>query len=561
MVEDRVPEGIGDYRVVARLGEGGQGSVFLGESPDGQRVAIKMLHARYAADADTRRRFLREAEVAARVAAFCTARVIGTGLVAERPYIVSEYVPGPSLDELVKRDGPRTGSGLERLAVSTLTALASIHSAGIVHRDFKPSNVILGPEGPVVIDFGIARAIDHVTSNTSLLGTPAYMSPEQLSAETLTPASDMFSWAGTMVFAASGRIPFSGAVVPAILHAILHAEPEVSAVPGPLRPLVLACLAKDPTARPAAAHVLRDLTGRANTSGYDNRVAPAGGAGRPTPTIQLQGRHDTDPVAPPQGHRAPRRRTPWIKITIAVAVSAAAVTAGVVFSPSLLGGPVTAEPSKSQTQQAQAPLPPVLDLAAFPKVDGFDEFAGDTSGRYTVYQPFPDEQKPEISVGGGRFSGSGSAPFFALVAGPSAPSSGRAVSIVTVGGLAGSGETEDSLFAGWVKDRSNYVTVWYNNTRQTSGIDVRLNGEFVHVPNEIPLRLSPGDRLALEMTDQSVTAYAEQADTWQRLHSIAIPLLFTTGQERQRYHYGFGLRGTTGTISVTGTEGRSAAQG
>ncbi|WP_327586454.1 serine/threonine protein kinase [Nonomuraea sp. NBC_00507] len=262
-----------------RVHPSGQGSVFLGESPDGQRVAIKMLHARYAADADTRRCFLREAEVAARVAAFCTARVIGTGLVAERPYIVSEYVPGTSLDELVKRDGPRTGSGLERLPVSTLTALASIHSAGIVHRDFKPSNVILGPEGPVVIDFGIARAIDHVTSNTSLLGTPAYMSPEQLSAETLSPASDMFSWAGTMVFAASGRIPFSGVVVPAILHAILHAEPEVSAVPGPLRPLVLACLAKDPTARPAAAQVLRDLTGRTNTGGYDNRVAPAGGAG------------------------------------------------------------------------------------------------------------------------------------------------------------------------------------------------------------------------------------------------------------------------------------------
>jgi hypothetical protein len=134
--------------------------VYLGESPERVRVAIKVLHARLAADPKVRRRFLREAEVAASVAAFCTARVICIGMLGERPYIVSEYVPGPSLDALVKSDGPRSGSGLERLAVSTLTALASIHRGGIVHRDFKPGNVILGTEGPVVIDFGIARALD-----------------------------------------------------------------------------------------------------------------------------------------------------------------------------------------------------------------------------------------------------------------------------------------------------------------------------------------------------------------------------------------------------------------
>jgi serine/threonine protein kinase len=171
------PHRIGEYRILSLLGEGGQGAVYLGEAPGRAQVAIKLLHARLAADPEVRRRFLREAEVAASVAAFCTARVIGTGFAGERPYIVSEYVPGPSLDALVKTDGPRTGSGLERLAVATLTALASIHRVGIVHRDFKPGNVILGPEGPVVIDFGIARAADHTTTNTHPVARPPTCRP------------------------------------------------------------------------------------------------------------------------------------------------------------------------------------------------------------------------------------------------------------------------------------------------------------------------------------------------------------------------------------------------
>ncbi|MGP3957830.1 protein kinase domain-containing protein [Nonomuraea sp. 3N208] len=260
------PEWIGGYRLVGVLGSGGQGTVYKAIGDGGREVAIKLLHSHLSGDDDITKGFLREVEAARRVAAFCTAAVLDVGTLDVRPYIVSEYVAGDTLQQLVRSAGPRSGGALDRLAISTLTALAAIHQAGIVHRDFKPGNVLMGPEGPIVIDFGIAKALDATTLVSEPVGTPAYMSPEQFEGRRIGPAADMFSWAGTMVFAATGRLPFAGETVPAIMNAILTGTPELSGVPPHLLGPIRECLAKDPAARPASADMMQRLirrTGRA----------------------------------------------------------------------------------------------------------------------------------------------------------------------------------------------------------------------------------------------------------------------------------------------------------
>ncbi|MBG0820856.1 protein kinase [Planomonospora sp. ID91781] len=258
------PQQIGAYRLAGVLGEGGQGTVYLGQTSSGRRVAVKVLHTRMAAEASVRERFEREAALARRVAVFCTAQVLEAGVSDGRPYLVSEYVPGPSLQQLVAGEGPRTGSGLERLAVATATALAAIHRVGIVHRDFKPANVIMGPEGPVVIDFGIARILEAGVTSSALVGSPGYMAPEQLSDQPAGPAADMFAWAATMVYAATGHAVFTGQHPAAVMNAVLRGVPDLTGVPDGLRPLLAACLAKDPAARPTAERALSTLTGHGN---------------------------------------------------------------------------------------------------------------------------------------------------------------------------------------------------------------------------------------------------------------------------------------------------------
>ncbi|RBQ18699.1 hypothetical protein DP939_19680 [Spongiactinospora rosea] len=261
------PPMLGPYRLLGLLGEGGQGTVFLGEAPSGERVAVKLLHARLANDATARERFRREVETARRVARFCTVPVLDADVRNDHPYVVSEFVDGVPLDRLVREHGPLAGGELTRLAAGTATALAAIHRAGVVHRDFKPSNVLVATDGPRVIDFGIARALDMATATTtsSVMGTPAYTSPEQISGHPASPASDVFAWAITMVFAASGRPAFGAQTIPAVLNRILNTPPDLSEVPeGPLRHLLEACLAKDPAERPTAAEALLRLVGPAS---------------------------------------------------------------------------------------------------------------------------------------------------------------------------------------------------------------------------------------------------------------------------------------------------------
>ncbi|WP_344745950.1 serine/threonine-protein kinase [Streptosporangium vulgare] len=253
---------IGPYALTRKIGQGGQGAVYLAHGPDGQPVAIKVLHNRIIGGAAERESFVKEAAMARLVRPFATARVIDVGVVDDLAYIVSEYVPGPSLDRLVRQEGPRGGDSLTRLAIGTAAALNGIHAANVVHRDFKPANVLIGPDGPRVIDFGIARAVDRFTMTSGgLRGTLIYMSPEQISGDPVGPASDIFSWASTMLFGATGRHAFDGASHPHIFRMILEHHPDLSVLPPALRDPAAACLAKDPRDRPTAAEVMTAVTG------------------------------------------------------------------------------------------------------------------------------------------------------------------------------------------------------------------------------------------------------------------------------------------------------------
>ena len=250
------PAELGRYRLAGRLGAGGQGVVYLANSPEGEQVAVKLLST---GDHQTRARLARELGALESIASFCTARVLDASVDGPRPYVVSEFVEGPSLAERVGDRGPLRGGDLERLAVGTATALAAIHAAGVVHRDFKPANVLLGPDGPRVVDFGIARAEGAATMTSGLIGTPAYLSPEQIGGTVASSASDVFAWAATMLFAATGRSPFGADTVAAVLHRVLTTDPDLSSLPPRLGALIASCLSKDPSCRPAARELMVSL--------------------------------------------------------------------------------------------------------------------------------------------------------------------------------------------------------------------------------------------------------------------------------------------------------------
>ncbi|MFA1539519.1 protein kinase domain-containing protein [Actinomadura monticuli] len=255
------PERIGPYRVVDRLGEGGMGTVYAGLDASGRTVAIKVIRREFAADRRYLARFEAEVAAAQRVRPFCTAPVLDADPAADPPYLVTEFVNGPSLDAAVAKDGPLRGADLEAVAVGIATALTAIHDAGVVHRDLKPANVLLSTFGPRVIDFGIARSLDgtRLTATGGIVGTPAFMAPEQLDGRGAAPASDVFAWGATVAFAARGGSCFGGNSLPAVIHQIMSGEPDLSGLDGMLLGAVRDALAKDPARRPSAQALLDRL--------------------------------------------------------------------------------------------------------------------------------------------------------------------------------------------------------------------------------------------------------------------------------------------------------------
>ena len=254
------PRQVGVFRLHSRLGAGGMGRVYLGYSPGGRAVAVKIVHPELARDPEFMMRFRREVEAAEAVSGAYTAPVVGAGPDDSPPWLATAFVAGPSLDGLVERAGPLPVAAVWRLAGGLIEALQAIHARGLVHRDLKPGNILIAVDGPRVIDFGISRALQGagtvLTAVRTTMGTPAYMSPEQAEGQKIGPSSDVYSLGSVIAYAATGTAPFDADNVFSIAYRVVHAEPDLSSVPPGLRGLVAGCLVKDPAARPSLAQLM-----------------------------------------------------------------------------------------------------------------------------------------------------------------------------------------------------------------------------------------------------------------------------------------------------------------
>ncbi|GAA2733812.1 serine/threonine-protein kinase [Streptomyces nogalater] len=253
------PVAVAGYRPAARLGAGGMGRVYLSHTQGGRPVALKVVRPELADDPDFRRRFRREVTAARRVRGAYTAELIDADPDGTPPWLATVYVPGPSLADAVARRGPLPVAAVLWLMAGVAEALRAIHAEGVVHRDLKPSNVLLAADGPRVIDFGIAVAADGTsyTATGSIIGTPAFMAPEQATGGEVTAATDVFALGQTAAFAALGRPLYGEGPGVNVLYRIVHSEPDLSLLPEPLRPLFARCLAADPAERATPAEIVR----------------------------------------------------------------------------------------------------------------------------------------------------------------------------------------------------------------------------------------------------------------------------------------------------------------
>ncbi|MFD4511292.1 serine/threonine-protein kinase [Streptomyces sp. NPDC058457] len=271
------PRSVGEYQLLRRLGAGGMGRVYLGRSPGGRAVAVKVVHAELVAgQPEFRSRFRREVEAARKVSGAFTAPVVDADPDAPLPWLVTSYIAGPSLQEAVAERGPLPAASVLALAAGLAEALTSIHAAQLVHRDLKPSNVLLAEDGPRVIDFGIARSVESVTITRAglMVGSPGFMSPEQVAGGEVTGASDVFALGAVLTYAATGGNPFGDGPTPALLYRVVHDEPDIGAVTDPaLAALIADCLAKDPAHRPTPREILTRIAPAADTTALLARPA------------------------------------------------------------------------------------------------------------------------------------------------------------------------------------------------------------------------------------------------------------------------------------------------
>jgi len=399
-LEPEDPGRIGPYWLEARLGSGGMGRVYLGRSPGGRQVAIKVIRPELAEDADFRSRFAREVSAARKVSGIFTASVVDADLDGPMPWLATSYIAGPSLAEAVAARGPLPESTVLRLAAGLAEGLSAIHAVGVVHRDLKPSNVLLADDGPRLIDFGISRSMETsaLTQTGTVVGSPGFMSPEQTRGREVGPPSDIFSLGAVLTFAATGEGPFGQGSTVALLYRVVSSQPNTAGLPGGLRLLIERCLAKDPRQRPAAAQLLAWLSEPPPVAYSPRGDAPEGvpTASRPElrpvydgqlthtqghgdqPSAEPESRFDrpvASPVPPWDGRvAAPVRHRPahrgWLIAAAAAAVlasvGAGAFVAGKIVpghgapaasgrpSPARATSPVTLRPARTQPPGAAA---------------------------------------------------------------------------------------------------------------------------------------------------------------------------------------------------------------
>jgi len=342
------------YTLLARVGSGGMGVVYFGRSLSGRHVAVKVIRADLAQDPSFRARFAREVAAARRVSGAFTAPVIDADPDDPMPWLVTDYVHGPSLGDAIAKYGPLPLPSLLILAARLAEGLGAVHAAGVIHRDLKPGNVLLAEDGPRLIDFGISQAADfvQVTSPSTVLGTPGFIAPELIAGELTEPASDIFTLGAVLAYAATGKLPFGVGPADARTLRVLYVAPDLDSVPAELRPLLERCLAKEPKERPTAAEFLADLVAAHPDAAADRKNWMPGNVlaeirRRPLPEAELATsrlRRTAPPRArppAPAGGQWPtwrqalfRRRLAWAGGAVAVVLAVNAVLILLLAAPS-----------------------------------------------------------------------------------------------------------------------------------------------------------------------------------------------------------------------------------